>query len=753
MATFNVLSRLSNFPFFFSLETVLFNMAKNSFSCADIRFRESKSAPASSSKTKTPARAYIEPKFRRGRPEEHDGLKVWQAKRDVNFRGYGNQIYHNPKAHPRFYATKLMVVHQRKKVVGKDAKAEIGKMHEDSRRNQRATVAEESFNNTPKQFAVSGFMGCSLRNKTPIIDYAAAEIHDMDFTFSGVVSVDDDIKYNCSFFPSEGPKMIDLKRYNDYIDLFLNYSGKQLWQLSEPFQPKTEKAGLFWAHARDFRQTHPIKVKTEWNEKENIVPAEVEPEFIPPTGIDDVGGAASTVSCSTVIAAANPIVLPADARKCLPAIAQPDVIIDLLSVDTSDEAESLISVHSLPPNVLVEPDSSSDENLDITIPELPEAIFADAVGVFDETTEDEGDQVVPLPWQAANDSLDVEVGDNFVQGELVVIPPTAVPAQLVLTKKFKHPFISDEPQAIRDNWQLSTDEEHDTYLAYGTELPSSPFELLSYPLDNEHLKVKLMNLQLLDENRDLKSKNETLKNATSTKSFAILTGTISELVKDREMWKDRAAAKAAGAANLAVSLSAIHDVLDDVMWLRGANPLGFTVNSENTFHPRFGEACQVLAKQVRKDESRDCPNTFDKCDPTSKHQCFNCISSFRISACMAIALEGLLKSEMSIIKFQRISSEPSALEMIELGLAKKKRPSVISSPLGSKPKLSKNSPEIRVLSNDLTLMEKPSFNTPKRFSQSSVMESNVNNKTVDERTTQDFAINVHASDSDDYDPR
>ena len=120
---------------------------------------------------------------------------------------------------------------------------------------------------------------------------------------------------------------------------------------------------------------------------------------------------------------------------------------------------------------------------------------------------------------------------------------------------------------------------------------------------------------------------------------------------------------------------------------------------------------------------------------------------------MAIALDGLLKSEMSIIKFQKVSSEPSALEMIELGLAKKKRPSVVSSPLGSKPKLSKSSPEEQVLSNDLTLMEKPSFNTPKRFSQSSPVESNVNDKTVDERTTQDFAIDVHASDSDDYDPR
>ena len=150
-------------------------MAKNTFTCADYRFRESKSAPSSSSTSKTdkkPKRAYIEPKFRRGCPEEHDGLQVWQCRRDNNFRGYGNQIYHDETKHPRFYGTKAMVVHQRSKKVGKEAKADVGRMHEDSRRNTRAMEAARVLSEpkgSVRKGEFSGFMGCSLKNKTPIL--------------------------------------------------------------------------------------------------------------------------------------------------------------------------------------------------------------------------------------------------------------------------------------------------------------------------------------------------------------------------------------------------------------------------------------------------------------------------------------------------------------------------------------------------------------------------------------------------------
>ena len=751
-------------------------MAKNHFSCADIRFRESKSAPTSSAKTaKKPIRPYIEPKFRRGQPEEHDGLQVWQCKRDQNYRGYGNQLYHDKNAHPRFYPTKQMIVHQRGKVVSKTAKKNIGRMYEDHRRDQRARQVDESFNNAPRAVEFSGFMGCSLKNKTPILDYAAAECVDKDFTFSGVVSVDEDIKYNCSFFPSNGAKMIDVRRYKDYVDLFVNYSGKQAWQLDDPCRPKIEKAGLFWSNARTFRQTHPLNNKTEWDGGEEIVPAPLEPNFIPPTGIDD--DAVSTVSCSTLVAPSSisTVVEAAVPKNVLPTVVQKEVLVVLSSTDTSDEAESCISEHSLPPHkVLIEKDSSSDDNLEITIPDLPEAIFADAVGIFDDSEED-SDKTIPLPWAVPDQSMDVEVGEgsveNSVQEPLVVMPPTVAPAQ-VLKKVYKHPFISNESQS--DGW--SSNEEHETYLAYGTELPLSPYELPLDPFESltitelknkfikerlgssgEWLKVKLENFELSNCNRDLKFENETWKNATSAKTLANLLEKTRNLEESVELWRSRAIEKTSKVSILAVSLSAVHDVLDNLLWSRGASPLRFTVNSEPTFDPRFGDQKQVIAKQVLKDESRSCPNTSDKCDPTSRHQCYNCISSFRISACMAIVLDGLLKSETSITEFQRISSNPSTMAMLEYQYATQKRPSEASTPNSAKSKLTKRSPEQKVLSNDLTKMSIPTFTDAARFTQSSPKEvSNVNNKTIDDRRTQDFEINVHASDSDesaDYDPR
>ena len=116
---------------------------------------------------------------------------------------------------------------------------------------------------------------------------------------------------------------------------------------------------------------------------------------------------------------------------------------------------------------------------------------------------------------------------------------------------------------------------------------------------------------------------------------------------------------------------------------------------------------------------------------------------------MAIVLEGLLKNEMSLTKFQRLSSEPSTLSMIEHKLAMQKRPTEISTPKAIKTKQSRLSTEIKVLSNDLTKMSKPTFNDSNRFSQSSAISvPNVNNLTVDNRTTQDFEIDIHASDSD-----
>ena len=692
-------------------------------------------------------------------------MQVWQCRRDDNFRGFGHQIYHDETKHPRFYGTKAMVIHQRSKKVGKEAKANVGRMHEDSRRNARAIEAARVLSEpkgSVRTGEFSGFMGCSLKNKTPILSYNEAEIHDKDFSFSGVESVAADIVYNCCFYPSSGPKQIDMRRYRDYIDLFKNYAGKQYWELSRPFKINPAKVGLFWSTAREFRTAHPLKDRTEWNEANDIVDAPVEPKFIPSTGIDN--DAASTVSCSTIVQAAAPKVLPASAQDlCLPATAQ--INVDLTTVDTSDEAQSCISEHSLPPNVLIQTDSSSDDNLDITIPEFPEAIFADAIGVFDDTESEDLSSSAPLPWAVADQSLDVEVGDECSsEGPLVVIPPTAVPATQVLHKTFKHPFIDTEQQS--DEWE--TEDEHETYLAYGTELPSSPYEL---PVDSfeglsvlgikskcfkerlvssdELLKIKLENLSLRNENRDLKKENETLKHSTSAKTVLNLSRRNDELVEDNETWRDRAVKKSARAAILSVSLSAVYDILDDMMWLRGATPLGFTVNSENTFHPRFGEGKQVLAKQMKKAESRSCPNLFDKCDPTSKHQCFNCISSFRVSACLAIVLDGLLKTEMSITKFQRLSSEPSTLSMIELKFANQKRPSESSTPLSKKPKQSRLSTGKKVLSNDLTKVSKPSFTDPTRFSQSSPMDKkNVNDQTIDDRSTQDFEIDVHASDSD-----
>ena len=121
---------------------------------------------------------------------------------------------------------------------------------------------------------------------------------------------------------------------------------------------------------------------------------------------------------------------------------------------------------------------------------------------------------------------------------------------------------------------------------------------------------------------------------------------------------------------------------------------------------------------------------------------------------MAIVLDGLLKNEMAITKFQRLSSEPSTLSMIELSLAIQKRPSVSSTPRSSEPKQSRLSREVqsfvRVLSNDLTKMSTPTFNDPTRFNQSSKVDpTNVNDLTVDDRRTQDFEIDVHASDSDE----
>ena len=550
-----------------------------------------------------------------------------------------------------------------------------------------------------------------------------------------------------------------MRRYRDYVDLFKNYSGKQYWELSRPFKISPAKVGLFWSQAREFRTAHPLKVKTEWNEEDDIIDAPVEPEFIPPTGVDN--DAASTVSCSTIVPAAAPKVLPALAQACLPATAQ--INIDLTTTDSADEAQSYISEHSLPPNVLIQADSSSDDNLDITIPEFPEAIFADAIGVFDDTESEDLSSSAPLPWAVADQSLDVEVGDEPVQAQLVVIPPTAVPAP-VLLKQFKHPFIDTEQQS--DGWE--TEDEHETYLAYGTELPSSPYELPTDPFENlsltaiknmfikerlgssdEWLRVKLENVELSNRNRDLEFENDTLKKATSTKTFTNLTGRTKSLEETEEKWRTRAVQKSARAASLSVSLSAVYDILDDMMWLRGATPLKMTVNSDPTFHPRFGDGLQVLAKQVTKNESRSCPNTSDKCDPTSRHQCYNCVSSFRISACMAIVLDGLLKNEMSLTKFQRLSSEPSTLSMIEHKLAMQKRPAEISTPKAIKTKQSRLSTEIKVLSNDLTKMSKPTFNDSNRFSQSSAISvPNVNNLTVDNRTTQDFEIEIHASDSD-----
>ena len=761
-------------------------MARNTFACADIRFRESNSAPtSSSSKTVKPTKAvvpYIEPKFRRGAPEEADGLKVWQCRRDSNFRAFGNQLFHDKNAHPRFYATKAQIKHQRKNVLNSDAKAKIGIMQEESRRNQRAKVVEAKLNNSLPEVRFSGFMGCSLKNKKPILQYQDAEKDDLDFTFSGVVSVDADIRYNCSFFPSDKPKQIDMRRYNDYVDLFVNYSGKQRWELSRPYRltehGKPMKAKVFWTNAREFRAKHPLSIKREWNQAEEIVDAPVEPDFIEPTGLDKSFDDAEAASCAEtvipVVSAAD-TVLPAEAQKSvsakvLPAEAQVEqlsvdkVVIDLMSVETSDEAESFVSEHSLPPPVLIDTDSSSDDsNLNITIPEFPEAIFADAIGVFDET--EDNDQVVPLPWAAANSSMDVEIGENSsFQAPLVVIPPTAVPANNVLSVIYKHPFIRNEPQTILDDWE--TDEEHETYLLYGTELPSSPYEFPTSPLEGlsvftlkskclkerltasgELIKVSIENLQLTNQNRDLKLENEKLRNATSNKTISNLNGRINELEESNELWRGRALSKATRATNLSTSMSAVYDILDDTMWLRGATPLNFTVNSDSTFHPRFGDGKQVLAKQIKKNESRNCPNAFDKCDPTSKHQCFNCISSFRISACMAIVLEGLLKNEMSIVKFQRLSTEPSTLSLIEARLAIQKRPSETSTPLTSKPKQSRISDGKLVLSNDLTKVNRPLFTTPKRSSQSSITK-NINDTTVDERNTQDFEIDVHASDSD-----
>ena len=731
-------------------------MAKNSFSCADIRFRESKSAPTSSAKTtKKPVRAYIEPKFRRGQPEEHDGLMVWQCKRDQNFRGYGNQLYHDKNAHPRFYATKRMVIHQRSKVVDKDAKKNIGRMNEDHRRDQRARLVDESFSGAPKVFKVSGFMGCSLKNKTTILDYAAAECHDKDFTFSGVVSVDEDIKYNCSFYPSNGPKMIDLARYEDYVDLFVNYSGRQSWQLDQPLKPKIERAGLFWSNAREFRQSHPLYVKTEWDGKDQIVPAPKEPEFYPRTGIDDDAG--STVSCSTLVACStsSTVVETSAPTNVLPAVTRKEVSFVLASVDTSDEAESLVSEHSLvelPPKVLIEEDSSSDDNLDITIPELPEAIFADAVGIFDDSEED-SDQTIPLPWAVPDQSMDVEVGEGLVdkstQEALVVMPPTVAPANVLKRKFYKHPFINNESQS--DGW--SSNEEHETYLAYGTELPPSPYDSQLDPFkklsvtelesNSERLKVKLQNLELSDQNRDLKFENEVLRNATSAKSLANLRERNRELEEVVEQWRSRALDKSSKVLRLTTSMSAVYDILDNLLWSRGASPLRFTVNSEPTFDPRFGNLKQVVAKQIVKDESRCCPNSADKCDPTSRHQCYNCIAVFRVSACMAIVLDGFLKSETSITDFQRTSSDPSTLAMLENQFSTQKRPSESNTPNSSKPKQQK------VLSNDLTLIEKPTFTDANRFSQSSPLtKTNVNDLTIDDRRTQDFEIEVHASDSD-----
>ena len=119
---------------------------------------------------------------------------------------------------------------------------------------------------------------------------------------------------------------------------------------------------------------------------------------------------------------------------------------------------------------------------------------------------------------------------------------------------------------------------------------------------------------------------------------------------------------------------------------------------------------------------------------------------------MAIVLEGLLKNGMAITKFQRLSSEPSTLTMIEASLANQKRPSISITPNFPKPKQSRLSEEVQVLSNDLTKMSTPSFNKASGFSQSTKLDSpNVNNLTVDDRRTQDFEIEVHASDSDaDY---
>ena len=748
-------------------------MAKNTFSCADYRFRESQSAPSSSTSktTKKTTKPYIEPKFRRGAPEVHDGLKVWQCKRDSNYRGYGNQIYHNPDCHPRFYATKAQVVHQRSKVVGKEAKAAIGRIHEDSRRNRRALEAEKVLSGSVEKDEISGFFGCSLRNKTPILTYGEAEIHDKDFTFSGVETVLADITYNCSFYPSSGAKKLDMKRYRDYIDLFTNYSGKQYWELSRPFKIRPEKVGLFWTQAREFRTAHPLDIKREWNEPAEIIDAPVAPSFIEPTGIDD--DATSTVSCSTIIQAANPVLPAVAQRKQLPA-APAQVVIKLSSIDTSDEAQSNISEHSSPPNVLIDSDSSSDSNLNITIPELPEAIFADAVGVFDDV-EDES-QEIQVPWAPANDSMDVETGEKPIQAPLVVIPPTAVPANVLSTvqyKQYKHPFI--DTVQLSDEWSNDgiTEDEHETYLAYGTELPESPYGLPTNPLDDlsvaelkemcmkerlvssdKYLKVRLENLVLSDQNRDLRFENQALRDATSTKAISSLLGRIKELTEEEEKWRKRAVLKSTRATSLSVCLSAVYDVIEDLLWLRGAAPLKFTVNSESTFHPRFGEGAQVLAKQVIKDETRSCPNTSDKCDPTSEHQCFMCISSFRLNACLAMVLEGLLKNEMAITKFQRLSSEPSTLSMIELSLAVQKRPSESKTPPASTPKQSRLAKEVqtfvRTLSNDLTKMSTPTFNNAARFSQSSKVEvSNVNDLTVDDRRTQDFEIDVHASESDD----
>ena len=744
-------------------------MARNTFSCADIRFRESSSAPASTSKSVKTLHPYIEPKFRRGAPEEADGLKVWQCRRDVNFRAFGNQVFHNPDASPRFYATKSQIKHQRKNVSGKEAKALVGLIHEDSRRDQRARTEAAKLDNSLPKNSMSGFMGCMLKNKKPILQYVDAEKDDLDFTFSGILSVDADIKYNCSFFPSNGPKQIDLRRYKDYVDLFVNYSGKQHWQLYQPYKltanGKPLKAKVFWTQARDFRTSHPISIKREWNEEVEIVDAAIEPDFIEPTGLDDSFDIAETASCAATVVTK---VLPSGEQGAsLPAAAQ--IKVDLLSVVTSDEAQSCVSEHSLPKdNVKIDSDSSSDDLLEITIPDLPEAIFADAIGVFDDTEEEDLSSSIPLPWAIADQSMDVEVSDVSVP--LVVMPPTVAPA-LVLSKQFKHPFINSGPQV--DSWQ--TEEEHETYLAYGTELPASPYELPTDPFEHlsitelknkfikerlgsseQWLEVKLENLELSNKNRDLEFELDILRNASSTKTLANFTKRNKELEEVVETWRGRAIEKSARAATLSVSLSAVYDILDNMMWLRGATPLRFIVNSEPTFHPRFGDQKQVIAQQCIKNESRNCPNTSDKCDPESKHQCFQCISSFRVSACMAIVLEGLLKTESSLTEFQRTTSNPSTMSMLENRYAMQKRPSEAPVPSWSTTKQAKRSPESQVLSDDLTPVSKPTFCDGNGFTQSSpANKTNINNVTIDDRNTQDFTIEVHASesDSDDHDPR